>query len=150
MQNSQPPRRGEGSRPPTGDVAETTGVRALRDSEDRFRLLVESVVDYGIFMLDLDGNITSWNRGAHRMMRYTEQEIIGKRFSIFYSPEEIQSGKCDRELAIARGEGRFEEEGWRLRKGGSKFWASVVIAPVRDREDRLIGYAKVTRDLTER
>jgi hypothetical protein len=150
VQNSQPPRRGEGSRPPTGDVAETTGVRALRDSEDRFRLLVESVVDYGIFMLDLDGNITSWNRGAHRMMRYTEQEIIGKRFSIFYSPEEIQSGKCDRELAIARGEGRFEEEGWRLRKGGSKFWASVVIAPVRDREDRLIGYAKVTRDLTER
>jgi hypothetical protein len=150
VQDSKPPRRGEGAHPPSNDVAESTGTQALRDSEDRFRLLVESVVDYGIFMLDLDGRITSWNRGAQRMKRYTEQEILGKHFSIFYSPEEVQSGKCDRALATARGEGRFEEEGWRIRKDGSKFWADVVITPVRDREDRMVGYAKVTQDLTER
>jgi PAS domain S-box-containing protein len=149
VHDPQSPGRGEGARPP-GAIAEESGTHALRDSEDRFRLLVESVVDYGIFMLDLGGHVTSWNIGAQRMKQYTEQEILGKHFSIFYSREEVESGKCDGELEVAVREGRFEEEGWRLRKDGTKFWANVVITPVRDRTGRLIAYAKVTRDLTER
>ncbi|HMI83750.1 MAG TPA: PAS domain S-box protein [Polyangiaceae bacterium] len=125
-------------------------VEALGESGDRLRLLVESVVDYGIFMLDLDGRISSWNAGAERMNGYTTQEILGKHFSIFYSEEEVASGKCERELEIAEQEGRFEEEGWRIRKDGTQFWANVVITAVRNREGRLVGYGKVTRDLTTR
>jgi PAS domain S-box-containing protein len=150
VHDPQSPGRGERAHPPGGAVAEESGTHALRDSEDRFRLLVESVVDYGILMLDLGGHITSWNVGAQRMNQYTEQEIVGKHFSIFYSREEVESGKCDRELVVAASEGRFEEEGWRLRKDGTKFWANVVITPVRDRTGRMVAYAKVTRDLTER
>jgi PAS domain S-box-containing protein len=114
------------------------------------RLLVESVVDYGIFMLDLQGNVASWNLGAERIKGYTSQEIVGKHFSVFYSAEEVAAGKCDKELVLAQTDGRFEEEGWRYRKDGSRFWANVVITAVRNREGRLVGYAKVTRDLTER
>jgi PAS domain S-box-containing protein len=123
---------------------------ALRDSEDRFRLLVESVVDYGIFMLDLDGRISSWNAGAQRMNGYTAHEIIGQHFSIFYPQEDIAAGKCERELEVAESVGRFEEEGWRLRKDGSRFWANVVITAIRNAAGQLIGYGKVTRDLSER
>jgi PAS domain S-box-containing protein len=150
VDDPQSPDRGEGEHQPNGAGAEQSGTHALRESEDRFRLLVGSVVDYGIFMLDLGGHVTSWNLGARRMNHYTEEEILGKHFSIFYARDEVESGKCDEELAIASREGRFEEEGWRLRKDGSRFWATVVITPVRDRTGSMIGYAKVTRDLTER
>jgi PAS domain S-box-containing protein len=122
----------------------------LGESEERMRLLVESVVDYGIFMLDLQGNVASWNLGAERIKGYTSQEIVGKHFSAFYSAEEVAAGKCERELVLAQTDGRFEEEGWRYRKDGTRFWANVVISAVRNRERRLVGYAKVTRDLTER
>jgi PAS domain S-box-containing protein len=119
-------------------------------SADLFRLLVESVNDYAIFMLDVEGRVATWNMGAERIKGYRADEIIGRHFSTFYEVEEACSGKCERELAIATAEGRFEEEGWRLRKDGSRFWASVVISAVRDAEGTLIGFAKVTRDLTER
>jgi PAS domain S-box-containing protein len=121
----------------------------LLEGEERMRLLVESVGDYGIFMLDPQGHVASWNRGAQRIKGYTAEEIIGKHFSIFYSPAEVEAGKCEYELVVARKDGRFEEEGWRYRKDGTRFWANVVITAVFERE-RLIGFAKVTRDLTER
>ena len=123
---------------------------SLRESEDRFRLLVQSVVDYGIFILDPAGYISSWNAGAERMMGYREDEIIGQHFSIFYGPDEVASGKCEAELVIAEREGRFEEEGWRVRKDGTLFWANVVITAIRNSAGALIGFGKVTRDLTER
>jgi PAS domain S-box-containing protein len=128
----------------------SSGDVAFRESEDRFRLLVESVVDYAIFMLDKEGFISSWNAGAQLMKGYTADEIIGKHFSIFYPKEEIASGKCELELEVAGREGRFEDEGWRLRKDGSLFWANVVITAIRDAAGRLIGFGKVTRDVTER
>ena len=130
--------------------SELLGAHAVPASDDRFRLLIESVVDYGIFMLDLDGRIATWNAGAERMEGYGAREIIGKHFSILYSPEDVASGKCEQKLATATREGRFEEEGWRVRKDGSRFWANVLITPVRDAAGRLIGFGKVTRDLTER
>ena len=106
---------------------------AQRDqSQERFRLMVESVKDYAIFMLDPKGFITTWNAGAQLIKGYRPEEIIGRHFSCFYSEEEVRSGKCERELAIAIQEGRFEEEGWRLRKDGTRFWANVVITAVRD------------------
>ncbi len=118
--------------------------------EERFRLLVESVKDYAIFILDPDGRVSTWNPGAERIKGYTEAEIVGKHFSIFYPPEVAATGKCDEELVIAAQEGRFEEEGWRLRKDGSKLWAKVTITALREPSGRLIGYAKVTQDLTTR
>ena len=123
---------------------------AQRESADRFRLLVESVVDYGIFMLDVNGVVASWNAGARRMNGYEAFEIIGRHFSAFYGPDEVAAGKCDHELEVAEREGRFEEEGWRIRKDGTKFWANVVITAVRDEGGRLVGFGEVTRDLTER
>ncbi|HYR37270.1 MAG TPA: MASE1 domain-containing protein [Burkholderiales bacterium] len=124
--------------------------RLLADSERRFRLMVDSVVDYAIFMLDPGGRVASWNAGAQRIKGYSAAEIIGEHFSRFYSREEIEGGKPQWELEVAGREGRFEEEGWRLRKDGSTFWANVVITAVRDDSGRLLGFAKVTRDLTER
>jgi PAS domain S-box-containing protein len=124
--------------------------RVLRDSEDRFRLLVEGLLDYGIFMLDLAGHIASWNVGAERMKGYRAEEIVGKHFSIFYSPEEIVAGKCEMELKLAAEAGRYAEEGWRYRKDGSKFWADVVITKITDPAGRHIGFSKVTRDLSGR
>jgi PAS domain S-box-containing protein len=123
---------------------------ALRASEAKFRLLVEAVRDYAIFMLDPEGNITSWNLGAERIKGYRSHEIIGKHFSCFYCEEDLRNGKPQRELVVAAKEGRFEDEGWRLRKDGSKFWANVVITAVRDGSGKLVGFAKVTRDFTER
>ena len=122
----------------------------LRHSEELFRLLVASVTDYAIFMLDTGGRIISWNAGAQRIKGYTADEIIGKHFSIFYPEEDIRSGKPPRELEIASRTGVYEEEGWRLRKDGSRFWANVVITAVRDEHGTLRGFAKVTRDITER
>jgi PAS domain S-box-containing protein len=113
-------------------------------------LLVESVKDYAIFMLDPQGRVATWNAGAERIKGYRAPEILGKHFSIFYPPEDVAAGKCDRELEVAAGEGRFEDEGWRLRKDGSRFWANVIITALRSPEGALAGFAKVTRDLTER
>jgi PAS domain S-box-containing protein len=123
---------------------------ALRNSEDRFRLLVESVQDYGIFMLDLNGCVASWNAGAERMSGHSAAEIIGKHFSTFYRADDVAAGKCEMELEVAQRVGRFEEEGWRVRKDGSLFLANVVITAIRDSTGTLTGFGKVTRDLTER
>ncbi|HEY2023834.1 PAS domain S-box protein [Paraburkholderia sp.] len=123
---------------------------ALRQSEERFRLLVDSVKDYAIFMLDPQGFVISWNSGAARIKGYTHDEIVGRHFSLFYLPEEAAAGKPVRELAIARQIGTVEDEGWRVRKDGTTFWANVIITAVYDEARRLRGFAKVTRDLTER
>lgn len=122
----------------------------LRQSEERYRSLVGQVTDYGIFMLDEKGRIISWNEGARRINGYEESEIIGKYFSIFYPEEDVLNGKPAYELKVARSEGKYEEEGWRVRKNGSLFWASVVITAVYNNNGIHIGFSKVTRDLTER
>jgi PAS domain S-box-containing protein len=124
--------------------------RMLSESERRFRLMVESVVDYAIFMLDSDGRVASWNAGAQRILGYGADEIVGSSLSQFYPSEELERGKPQVELEVAKAEGRFEEEGWRARKDGSTFWANVVVTAVRDDTGKLLGFAKVTRDLTER
>lgn len=126
------------------------GKIALRRTEERFRLLVDAVQDYAIFMLDVQGHVSSWNTGAERIKGYTVSEIIGKHFSVFYPEEDLRAGKPERELVIAAKEGRFEDEGWRLRKDGSRFWANVIISAIRDESGELIGFGKVTRDYTER
>jgi PAS domain S-box-containing protein len=118
--------------------------------DGRYRLLVEGISDYAIYMLSPDGTITSWNRGAERFKGYSAEEIIGRHFSEFYTAEDRQAGKPARALATASREGKFEAEGWRVRKDGSRFWAYVVIDPIRTPGGELIGYAKITRDLTER
>jgi PAS domain S-box-containing protein len=122
----------------------------LLESEERFRLLVEQVKDYAIFMLDPKGFVISWNQGAKRIKGYNSDEIIGKHFSIFYTPDAIASDHPAKELAIAIREGRYEEEGWRVRKDGTRFWANVVITALWDKRGNLNGFAKVTRDLTQR
>jgi PAS domain S-box-containing protein len=122
----------------------------LRQSEELFRLLISSVQDYAIFMLDPTGHIITWNAGAQRIKGYTPDEIIGKHFSIFYPEADRLAHKTERELEIASRTGVYEEEGWRLRKDGSRFWASVVITAVHDEHGNLRGFAKVTRDITER
>jgi PAS domain S-box-containing protein len=122
----------------------------LRVSEERFRLLVESVEDYAIFMLDPEGHIVSWNVGAHRIKGYAASEILGQHFSTFYPPEEVAIGKPAALLRTALATGQVEDEGWRVRKDGTRFWANVVITAVHDAEGRLRGFAKVTRDLTQR
>jgi PAS domain S-box-containing protein len=123
---------------------------AIRESERRFRLLVDSVVDYAIFMLDPSGIVTNWNTGAARIKGYTAGEIVGQHFSRFYTPEDRASGLPLRALDTAAREGRYESEGWRMRKDGSRFFASVVIDAIHDETGELIGFAKVTRDITER
>ena len=119
-------------------------------SEERFRSMVSGVRDYAIFMLDPQGCVSTWNAGAERIKGYKPEEIIGENFSRFYTREDIESGKPDRELKIAASEGQFEDEGWRVRKDGSRFWANVVITAVRDKNGALIGFSKVTRDFSDR
>jgi PAS domain S-box-containing protein len=123
---------------------------ARLEAEERYRHLVESVCDYAIFMLDPAGYVTTWNIGAERIKGYRADEIIGSHFSRFYPAEDIAAGKCEMELRVAASEGRFEDEGWRLRKDGTRFWANVVISAVRDANGNLVGFSKVTRDLTDR
>ena len=122
----------------------------LLESERRYRRLIEAVVDYAIFQLDPAGNVTTWNPGAQRIKGYDPEEIIGQHFSQFYTPEDIELGVPKLALAEAAEQGRFEAEGWRMRKDGSRFWASVVIDRITDEAGELVGFAKVTRDVTER
>ena len=132
------------------DNVAASETRQLFDSERRFRLLVEGVVDYAIYMLDPSGIVTNWNAGAERIKGYAPAEIIGQHFSRFYTDADRNNGKPARALKIARESGHYVEEGWRVRKDGSFFWASVIIDPICDDDGTLIGYAKITRDITER
>jgi PAS domain S-box-containing protein len=131
-------------------TAQKIAERKLRESAQRFQLLVESVRDYAIFSLDPSGNITSWNQGAARIKGYSAREIVGKHFSVFYCQEDVRAGRPEELLKIAAAEGRVEDEGWRVRKDGSRFWADVVITALRDEDGNLKGFSKVTRDVTER
>ena len=123
---------------------------ALHESEQRFGLLVQGVTDYAIYMLSPAGEVTNWNAGAERIKGYTRDEILGKHFSCFYTDEDRAAGLPAQTLSIARTEGRFEREGWRVRKDGSHFWAHVVVDAIHDEAGELVGFAKVTRDVTER
>lgn len=124
--------------------------RTAAIEEMRFRLLIDAVVDYAIYMIDPDGIITSWNSGAKRFKGYEEAEIIGEHFSRFYTADDRAAGLPQRALDTAIGEGRFEGEGWRVRKDGTNFWSHVVIDPIIDPNGKLLGFAKITRDLTDR
>ena len=135
----------------TRDLTERRAAeQALRQSEEQFRILVSGVTDYAIYMLDPVGKVISWNAGAERIKGYKPEEIIGDHFSRFYLPEEVQAGAPANALSIAREAGRFDKEGWRLRNDGSRFWAHVVIDPITDDEGEIVGFAKITRDITER
>jgi len=118
--------------------------------EGRYRMLVDAITDYAIYMLDIGGHVSSWNAGAYRFKGYSEQEILGEHFSRFYTPEDRQAGKPQKALDTAAREGRFEAEGWRIRKDGERFWAHVIIDAIRDASGQLLGFAKITRDLSER
>jgi len=123
---------------------------ALRKSEERFRLLVEGVEDYAIYMLDTHGRITTWNVGAERIMGYRAQEIIGRRFHRFYTPDDVDRKKPDQALAVATAEGRFQDERWQVRKDGTQYWASFVITALRDESGKLTGFSTIARDITKR
>jgi PAS domain S-box-containing protein len=131
-----------------GEAERDHALELLRQSEERFRLMVESVRDYAIFMLDPDGYVTSWNKGAELNKGYKADEIIGRHFSVFYPQEKLEARWPQHELEVAQREGRFEDEGWRLRKDGTRFWANVVITALHDADGRHRGFVKVTRDLT--
>jgi PAS domain S-box-containing protein len=135
----------------TRDMTERrAAVEALRQSEQRFRLLIEGVVDYALFMLDPAGVVQNWNPGAERTKGYRAEEIVGQHFSVLYTSEDRAAGVPERALRTAAETGRYESEGWRVRRGGARFWASVVIDRILDEEGRLVGFAKITRDITER
>src|SRR5712692_503774 len=123
---------------------------ARRQIEERFQLVVEGIKDYAILTLDAEGRVLSWSPGAERVKGYKAQEVIGRHVSMFYPPEDRERGKPEQELDRAAKEGRSEDEGWRLRKDGSRFWANVVITALRDEAGNLRGFAKITRDVTER
>src|SRR5690606_17898268 len=123
---------------------------APETDDGRYRLLGDAITDYAIYMLDPDGTITSWNAGAQRFKGYATHEIVGESFARFYTEEDRRSGLPQKALATALRDGRFEGEGWRIRKDGTPFWAHVVIDPIRDLRGAHVGFAKITRDLTER
>ena len=127
----------------------TTDRERLKQSEARFRALVDAVTDYAIFLLDDSGRVTTWSPAAERIKGYREEEVLDRHFSLFYPAEDVSSGKPGQSLEAALRFGRFEEEGWRVRKDGSRFVANVVITPVRDEDGELLGFAKVTRDVTD-
>jgi PAS domain S-box-containing protein len=123
---------------------------ALRESEQRFRILINGISDYAVYMLSPGGEVTNWNLGAERIKGFSADEVVGSHFSRFYTPEDRENGMPAASLAIAASEGRFETEGWRMRKDGTRFWANVVIDAIRDEEGELVGFAKITRDVTEK
>jgi PAS domain S-box-containing protein len=131
-------------------MTESHDHQALLESERRFRFLVEGVIDYAIYMLDVDGRVANWNRGAERIKQYAAEEVVGRYFGMFYTPEDQAAGAPERALAIALAEGRYESEGWRVRRNGERFWASAVIDRIYDDEGRHIGFAKITRDISDR
>lgn len=137
------------STPPIS-IDRASGYSNVPEGNEIFRLLIESIRDYAIFVLDPVGIVLTWNAGARAMKGYTKEEIVGKHFSVFYPPESMESKWPQRELALAEKEGRFADEGWRIRKDGTSFWASVMITALRDPAGKLAGFAKVTQDLTER
>jgi len=124
-------------------------IACTKDSE-LLQLLVDTIKDYAIILLDTEGNVRTWNVAAERLKGWKAEEIIGQNFARFYPPEDIEKGKTTMELRVAREEGRFEDEGWRVRKDGTRFWANVILTPLRDKNGQLVGYGKVTRDLSER
>jgi len=135
----------------TRDMTEKRAAQqALIEAEQRFRILVQGVTDYAIYMLDPQGMVTNWNSGAERIKGYSPDEIIGEHFSRFYTPEDFDAGVPGKALATARESGRYEAEGWRQRKDGTRFWASVVIDAIHDDKGELLGFAKITRDMTEK
>jgi PAS domain S-box-containing protein len=135
----------------TRDMSEQRKAQqALLDAERRFRILVQGVTDYAIFMLDPEGKVANWNAGAERIKGYTPDEIVGQHFSRFYTAEDFEAGVPHRALETARNTGRYEAEGWRVRKDGTRFWASVVIDAIRGDDGKLIGFAKITRDMTDK
>jgi PAS domain S-box-containing protein len=145
------PKAAEGEAPtPITPIGKSRLADAVKHGGRIYQLMVESVRDYAIFMLDPNGYIASWNRGAERIKGYSADEIIGRHFSVFYPAEDIAARKPEWELEKAAHDGRFEDEGFRIRKDGTRFWANVVITAVRDDDGSLVGFAKVTRDLTER
>jgi PAS domain S-box-containing protein len=134
-----------------GTVAPNESEKAITNPGiNQFRLIVEAVLDYAIFMLDPSGRVVTWNLGAQRIKGYKESEIVGKHFSVFYPESDVRAGKPEWELEVAQREGRFEDEGWRIRKDGTRFWANVIITALRTPDGHLLGYGKVTRDFTER
>ncbi|PDV86808.1 hybrid sensor histidine kinase/response regulator [Rhizobium sp. H4] len=135
----------------TRDLTERRAAEnAIRQSEEQFRRLVQGVSDYAIYMLDPNGNVSSWNSGAERIKGYRPDEIIGRHFSTFYTPEDRAAGLPETALRVARAEGRFEREGWRVRKDGTRFWASIVVDVIRGDDGDVLGFAKITRDITEK
>ncbi len=135
----------------TSDMTEQREAQqALINAERTFRILVQGVTDYAIFMLDPDGRVTNWNSGAQRIKGYKPEEIVGEHFSRFYTPEDFDAGVPARAIETARSMGRYEAEGWRVRKDGTRFWASVVLDAIKDEDGELIGFAKITRDMTEK
>src|SRR5436305_1005615 len=123
--------------------------QARLDGERMFHLLMENVKDFAIFMLDPEGHIVSWNTGAERILGYKESEILGRPFSVIFTPEDLQRGRSEYELQMARETGRAEDERWHVKKDGSRFWASGVVTPLRDEDGMLQGFAKILRDITE-
>lgn len=138
----------ERSGEPLVAISRLSDAARLVDAERRFRLIVASVRDYALFMLDPRGVVATWNAGAERIKGWTDSEIVGRHFSVFYPPEDVAAGKCELALAVAAAEGRYEEEGWRARKNGSFFWAHVVITALCER-GQLVGFARVTRDMKD-
>ena len=149
--SNRAPKPPDGEAPtPITPIGNSRLADAVKHGGRIYQLMVESVRDYAIFLLDPNGYIASWNRGAQRIKGYTADEIIGRHFSTFYGPEDLAAGKPEWELEMALRDGRFEDEGFRVRKDGTTFWANVVLTAVRDDDGTLLGFAKVTRDLTER